>query len=87
MGMRRFTRLANAFSKSLVHHEAALAMFFMHYNYCAKHGTLRTTPAVASGLTDRQWTVTQMIETVASYQPEPPKQDWQTFIDSLPDEN
>ncbi len=74
MGMRRFTRLTNGFSKSHEHHEAALALFFCHYNYVAKHGTLRTTPAVAAKLTDRPWTVAEMIERTANYvKPEPPK--------------
>jgi transposase-like protein/IS1 family transposase len=73
MGMRRFTRLTNGFSKSHLHHEAALALFFMHYNYVAKHGTLKTTPAVAAKLTDKPWTVAEMIERTANYSPPAPK--------------
>jgi hypothetical protein len=74
MGMRRRTRLTNGFSKSHEHHEAALALFFCHYNYVAKHGTLKTTPAVAAKLTDHQWSVAEMIERTANYvKPEPPK--------------
>jgi len=67
MGMRRFTRLTNGFSRSHAHHEAALALFFMHYNYAQEHGTLKTTPAVAANLADRQWTVAELIERTASY--------------------
>ena len=84
--MRRFTRLTNGFSKSLIHHEAALALFFCHYNFVARHGTIKTTPAVASGLTDHQWTVAEMVERVASYSPAPQKPDWQAFLDTIPDD-
>jgi transposase-like protein/IS1 family transposase len=88
MGMRRFTRLTNGFSRSHQHHEAALALFFMHYNYCAKHGTLKTTPAVAAKLTDHQWTVAEMVERTASYQkPEPKRMTWQEFYDGMPDDD
>lgn len=45
MGMRRFTRLTNAFSKKLENHEHACALYFMHYNFCRIHQTLRVTPA------------------------------------------
>jgi transposase-like protein/IS1 family transposase len=85
MGMRRFTRLTNGFSRSHAHHEAAIALFFMHYNFCAKHGTLKTTPAVAAKLTDKQWTVAEMIERTANYRkPEPPK-GWDAFLATIPD--
>jgi len=66
MGLRRFTRLTNAFSKKLRNHEAAIALFFAHYNYCRKHRTLKTTPAVASKLTDHVWSVRQLLENVAA---------------------
>jgi len=52
MSMRRFTRLTNAFSKKLVNHEAAIALHYMHYNFCRIHKTLRTSPAQAAGVTD-----------------------------------
>jgi IS1 family transposase len=48
MGLRRFTRLTNAFSKKLENHEAALGLYFAYYNWCRVHSTLKTTPAVAS---------------------------------------
>jgi IS1 family transposase len=57
MGMRRFTRLTNAFSKKVAHHEYALAIYFMHYNFVRIHQTLRCTPAMEAGVTDRLWTI------------------------------
>jgi hypothetical protein len=53
MGMRRFTRLTNAFSKKLENHIHALALYFVHYNWMRIHKTLRVTPAMAAGLTDK----------------------------------
>lgn len=64
MSMRRFTRLTNAFSKKLENHEHAIALHFMYYNFCRKHQTLRTTPAVAARVTDHVWTVEEMIQKV-----------------------
>ena len=61
MGMRRFTRLTNAHSKKVAYHVASVAMFFMFYNYCRVHSTLKTTPAVASGLTDHGWTLEELL--------------------------
>lgn len=89
MGLRRFTRLTNGFSKSQAHHEAAIALLFMHYNYVVKHGTTKKTPAVAAGLTDHQWTVAEMIERTASYvKPEPKMPTLAEVIEALglPDE-
>ena len=61
MSMRRFTRLTNAFSKKLRNHALALALYFVHYNFCRIHKTLRMTPAMAAGLTtqlhDAEWIV------------------------------
>ena len=57
MAMRRFTRLTNDFSKKLANHEAAVALHFMHYNFVRIHQTLRVTPAMAAGVTDRLWSV------------------------------
>lgn len=61
MGMRRYTRLTNAFSKKLENHAAAVSLHFFHYNFCRKHQTLRTSPAVAAGVTDHVWTLAEMI--------------------------
>jgi IS1 family transposase len=57
MSMRRFTRLTNAFSKKALNLQRSLALYFMHYNFCRKHQTLKTTPAIKAGLTDRIWTL------------------------------
>jgi IS1 family transposase len=62
MGMRRFTRLTNGFSKKEANLFAAVALHFMHYNFCRKHQTLKgTTPAMAAGLSDHVWTLTELI--------------------------
>lgn len=55
MQMRRFTRLTNAFSKSLKHHEAAVALHFFMYNFVRIHKTLRVTPAMEAKVTNRLW--------------------------------
>jgi IS1 family transposase len=62
MGMRRFTRLTNAFSKKIENLTAAVALHFMHYNFCRVHQTLGTTPAVAAGVADHVWTITELCE-------------------------
>lgn len=59
--MRRFTRLTNAFSKKIENHCHAVALFYMHYNYCRMHQTLRVTPAMEAGLSNHVWTATEMI--------------------------
>lgn len=55
MNCRRFTRLTNAFSKSLKHHEAAVDLHFFHYNFIRIHRTLRITPAMEAGITKKLW--------------------------------
>jgi hypothetical protein len=62
MSMRRFTRLTNAFSKKLENHEAAVALYFMHYNFARIHQTLRCTPAMAAGVSDHVWNIEEMLE-------------------------
>ena len=57
MGMRRFTRLTNGFSKKIENHEAAIALHFMHYNFCRVHKTLRVTPAMEAGIAGHVWTI------------------------------
>jgi hypothetical protein len=61
MGMRRFTRLTNAFSKKLENHGHAVALHFMHYNFCRVHKTLRVTPAMRAGLTDHAWELEELL--------------------------
>jgi hypothetical protein len=62
MSIRRFTRLTNAVSKKLENHVAALSLHFAFYNFCRVHRTLKTTPAVAAGVTDHVWTLDELIE-------------------------
>ena len=57
MGMRRFTRLTNGFSKKLENHCHAISLHFMYYNFCRVHQTLRITPAMAAGVSDHVWSV------------------------------
>ena len=62
MSMRRFTRLTNTFSKKLENHMAAIALHFMYYNFARTHQTLRVTPAMAAGVTDKLWDVTDIVK-------------------------
>ena len=70
MSMRRFTRLTNAFSKSVEFMEYAVALHYIHYNFCRIHktlspkGSLGVTPAMASGLTNRIWTIEDIIKLI-----------------------
>jgi IS1 family transposase len=61
MSMRRFTRLTNGFSKKLENHMAAVALYFMWYNFGRIHQTLRVTPAMQAGLTDHVWSVEEIV--------------------------
>jgi IS1 family transposase len=61
MHMRRFTRLTNGFSKKVESHTNAVALHFMYYNFCRIHKTLRVTPAMAAGVTDRLWDVKDIV--------------------------
>ena len=61
MSMRRFTWLTNAFSKKVENLEHAVALHFMHYNFCRIHQTLGTTPAVAAGVADRAWKIEDIV--------------------------
>jgi hypothetical protein len=64
MGMRRFTRLTNAFSKKIENHEHMVALYFMHYNFCQIHQTLRVTPAMEAGITDHVWDLEEIVRLV-----------------------
>ena len=61
MGMRRFTRLTNAFSKKVQNLGHAVALHFLHYNFCRVHQTLGTTPAVAAGVADHVWSIGELV--------------------------
>lgn len=67
MGMRRFTRLTNAFSKKVENHAHAVALHFMHYNFGRIHKTLRVTPAMEAGIASHVWSLEEIAELV----PEP----------------
>lgn len=57
MGMRRFTRLTNGFSKKVENLSHAVALHYMHYNFARTHATLKTTPAIAAGVADHKWSL------------------------------
>jgi hypothetical protein len=61
MSMRRFTRLTNAFSKKIDNHRHMVALYFMYYNFCRVHQTLRVTPAMEAGLSDHVWSVEESL--------------------------
>lgn len=61
MCMRRFTRLTNAFSKKIENHRAAVSLHFMYYSVVCRHQTLRVTPAMATGVTNRLWSVEDVV--------------------------
>jgi IS1 family transposase len=66
MSMRRFTRLTNAFAKKLENHSAAVALYFMWYNFGRVHQTLKATPAVVAGVADHVWTVEEIVSLMDS---------------------
>ena len=61
MHIRRLTRLTNAFSKKFENHKAAIALHFAHYNFCKIHGSLRVTPVMEAELTERVWTIAELL--------------------------
>ncbi len=61
MGMRRFTRLTNAFSKKVENLEHSMALHLLHYNYVRRHMSLKTTPAVAAGIAEKPWTMSDLL--------------------------
>jgi hypothetical protein len=62
MSMRRFTRLMNAFSKKLENLRAAVSLHFAHYNFVRVHRSLRVTPAMESRVSDRLWSLDELVE-------------------------
>jgi transposase-like protein len=62
IGMRRFTRLTNGFSKKIENHCHAIALHFMHYNFARIRETLRVTPAMAAGVADRVWSLAEIAD-------------------------
>ena len=68
MGMRRFTRLTNAFSKKVENHCHALALYFVFYNFVRMHKTLRMSPAMAAGVSDRLWDMKDVAQLVEDFE-------------------
>jgi IS1 family transposase len=68
MQMRRFTRLTNAFSKKIENHALSVALHYMRYNFCRIHKTLRVTPAMAAGVTDRLWSVGDIVAVLEAWE-------------------
>ena len=67
MCSRRFTRKTNAFSKKIANHANALGLHFFIYNFCRKHGTIKTTPAVAAGVADKIWEIEDVIDMIDAH--------------------
>jgi len=62
MSMRRFTRLTNAFSKKVENLRAAVSLHFAHYNFVRVHRSLRVTPVMEAGVSDRLWSLDELVE-------------------------
>lgn len=74
MGMRRFTRLTNGFSKKVENLRAAVALHFMHYNFARPHQTLGgKTPAQAAGIADHRWTAEEIVALLDAYEERDPE--------------
>jgi IS1 family transposase len=69
MGMRRYTRLTNGHSKKLENHCAALAIYFMHYNFARIHSTIRCSPAMAAGVTPHLWSIAEIVNLLPTEAP------------------
>jgi IS1 family transposase len=68
MHSRRMTRLTNAFSKKMENHAHAMALHFLYYNFVRIHKTLKVTPAMAAGVTDRLWEIGDVIDVLESWE-------------------
>ena len=73
MHMRRFTRLTNAFSKKIENHAHSMALFTTYYNFVRIHKTLRVTPAMAAGITERLCEVSDIVSLLEASEPKPSK--------------
>jgi hypothetical protein len=61
MGVRRFTRLTNAFSKKFENHAHMVAIYHAYYNFCRVHQTLRVTPAMEAALENHVWSLRELV--------------------------
>ena len=68
MHTRRFTRLTNAFSKKIENHAYSVALFAMYYNFVRIHKTLRTTPAMAAGVSKRLWEMADVVDVLEAWE-------------------
>jgi len=71
MGMRRFTRLTDGFSKKIQNHVAMVVIHAVYYNFGRIHKTLRITPAMAANLSDHVWNLKEIVLMADSYMPKP----------------
>ena len=65
------TRLTNAFSKKLANHRHAMALHFLYYNFVRQHQTLRTSPAMAAGITKRLWEMSVVVDMLEAWEARP----------------
>jgi hypothetical protein len=68
MSMKRFARLSNGFSKKAQNHAYSVAIHFMHYNFVRIHQSLRITPAMAAGVTQKLWSLTDMVSVIEDWE-------------------
>jgi len=69
MHMRRFTRLTNLFSKKLENHMHAISLYFMFYNFCKIHKSLRVTPAMEAGISEKLWEISDIVKLIPEEAP------------------
>jgi hypothetical protein len=67
--MRRFTRLTNAFSKKIDNHIHALSLYFVWFNFCRQHKAHRLSPAMAAGISDRLWSIEDIVVLIDAKEP------------------
>jgi hypothetical protein len=68
MHMRRFTRLTNGFSKKIENHACAVALHSIYYNFVRLHQTLKVSPAMAAGVTNRLWEMVDVIDVLDAFE-------------------
>lgn len=79
MHMRRFTRLTNAFSKKIENHGHAFALNAMYYNFVRIHQTLKITPAMAAGVTNKLWEMADIVRALEIWENEQHRIKWKTI--------